>query len=55
MKESNEIVINCQDCDDRNSLMNILIYCGYEVSIKIVQDDMSLPKRTFYVVAHKLV
>ena len=54
MKESNEIIIKINICEDRNSLLNILAINGYEVTCKFVVQEGGY-NSDCWVIAHKLV
>lgn len=53
MKESNEIIIEVNNCSERDSLLSILAHRGYEVSVKY--DDSKWPEGHHYVIAHKIL
>jgi hypothetical protein len=54
MKESNEIIISIQHCDDRANIVNILAHLGYEVTVKIITDSI-MCTNTYWVIANKLI
>ena len=54
MKESNEIVVKVNVCEDRNDLLTILAINGYEVTCKFV-NDIYAGKHDCWVIANKVV